>query len=347
MATQAARTRSRERLEALAVSRVGGEELQREVVQELRRVIGFDRWCWPMADPTSVLPGPGLAEHNYGPQLPRALECEYAGGEFATKEQSARGSSPALSLSRSTGADLVRSSRWDQVLRGAGIGDLALLACRDRFGCWAWLELYRDSQDRPFSGLDLALLNQLGPVLARALRTQATAGTVNATGSPDSAGVLLLDDHSRPVGQTASATAWFSLLPAALFQSWGMFPPAVYAAAVLARSGRETEAHLLSRSATGGWVRLEASGLEDAGEGAVAVTIRTATQQEIFDLAARAHGLTVRERQVTAAVVRGQDTDDIARTLVMSPWTVQDHLKSVFAKVGVHRRGEIRARFGG
>ena len=110
-------------------------------------MIGFDRWCWPSADPDTLVPSSGVAEHDYGPAVARSLELEYSGGDFAAMGALARRANPVGSLSAETGGDLARSPRWDEVLRPVGIGDEAVLACRDALGCWGWIKAYRDNDD--------------------------------------------------------------------------------------------------------------------------------------------------------------------------------------------------------
>jgi HD-GYP domain-containing protein (c-di-GMP phosphodiesterase class II) len=50
-------------------------------------------------------------------------------------------------------------------------------------------------------------------------------------------------------------------------------------------------------------------------------------------------GLTAREVEVLRAIARGQATKEIARTLAISPKTVDNHTQSIFAKIGVKTRG--------
>jgi len=75
-----------------------------------------------------------------------------------------------------------------------------------------------------------------------------------------------------------------------------------------------------------------------------AVIIEAARPHELAPLIADAYSLTERERAITQLVVHGLGTQAIARRLHISPWTVQDHLKSIFEKVDVSTRGELVAR---
>lgn len=62
---------------------------------------------------------------------------------------------PVDSLYRATGGDLSRSLLHREVLGPNGIGDVASIVFRDRFGCWGFLDLWRSGDDPPFADTEL------------------------------------------------------------------------------------------------------------------------------------------------------------------------------------------------
>src|SRR6266576_1749588 len=225
MAGERDRSRTRELLERLSESDLDCDSLRLETIAELQRTVGFDRWCWPLADPETLLPLSGLAEHDFGPAVPRSLELEYSGSDYAAKNFLARRPDAAGSLNAETSGDLARSPRWDEVMRPTGIGDIAAVACRDGLGCWGWIEAYRDSVDRPFEEHDLELLAAIGPCLGSALRRSVMTAATGTIAPPSDPGMLVLDHSLRLASWTASARAWIDALPSAwLFAAWGMLP---------------------------------------------------------------------------------------------------------------------------
>lgn len=60
----------------------------------------------------------------------------------------------------------------------------------------------------------------------------------------------------------------------------------------------------------------------------------------------RVYALSRRESELVTLVLAGLDTRAITRRLFISRYTVQDHLKAVFAKIGVHSRRELVTKLG-
>jgi DNA-binding CsgD family transcriptional regulator len=52
----------------------------------------------------------------------------------------------------------------------------------------------------------------------------------------------------------------------------------------------------------------------------------------------------VSERELVTLIAQGKDTSEIAKQMLISRYTVQDHLKSIFDKLGVHSRLELLTR---
>ena len=96
------------------------------------------------------------------------------------------------------------------------------------------------------------------------------------------------------------------------------------------------------KTRAGRWAVLHASWLA-TDQTTIAVIIEQAAPTEVAPLLMAAHGLTKQERALTGLVCQGLSTREIATRLHLTQNTVQDHLKSVFNKTGVHSRRELVA----
>lgn len=343
MATERQHRRGIERIQRLSASTLDSDSLRREVVRELKRTIGFDQWCWPLADPESLLPPDALFEHDYGAGLPRYLQLEYSDDHHAAKHVLANTCDPVTSLFRATGGDLARSQRWDEVLGPSGIGDMAVVACRDHLGTWGWIEAYRDRGEHPFDANELGVLRRVSQTLGGSLRARAMQ-PVKIVSERRPPGVIVLDSNLQAISWTAAAKAWIHAMPGGdVYQTMGMLPAPIYPAAGAVKSRPSVPARVLSQAGDGQWMVLEVASLEGAHDSGLVVTMRAATADETFGLLCRAYGLSRRERELVALVVAGRHTKDISRLLGISHYTVQEHVTSVFRKTRVRSRRQLMA----
>ena len=86
------------------------------------------------------------------------------------------------------------------------------------------------------------------------------------------------------------------------------------------------------------------SELEGVSERIIVGVLVDAAATDVLPLISALYGLTRRERQLATLLLDGDETGGIARRMRISPHTVQQHLKSIFAKVGVRSRLEFVGR---
>lgn len=97
----------------------------------------------------------------------------------------------------------------------------------------------------------------------------------------------------------------------------------------------------------GTWLTLRAArigGASPAGDQDIAVTIEPTSPAGRMSLFVRACGLSAREAELLTYLSSGADTRHVAQRMFLSENTVQDHLKSIFAKTGARSRRALLAR---
>lgn len=329
----------------MAGSQLASRELREEAVAELQNTIGIDLWCWSLADPASLLGWSGVSSPaSADPRtelLPWHLVLEQH-DHAVTRHAVARARAPVATLAHVTSSELARNARWASCLQPRGMGDLLVWACRDTHGCWGWLEALRAEDRAPFSDQDTTLLATMSETFGRALRYRA-APSPSAGGAPRPPGVLVLDADLRLASWTPSTHEWLADLPGGATTESSLLPSVIYAVAGRATAPADVDlaAHALLPTVTGSWAVVEGAPLHGAAPDRVAVTIRAAEPTEVALRLARIYQLTARERELATLAAGGLTTREIANRLSLSPYTVKDHFKAIFAKTGVHSRREL------
>jgi DNA-binding CsgD family transcriptional regulator len=348
MGTDRARERCRERVTRLTDSSASADELRFEAIAELQRAIGFEYWCWPLADPETLIVA-GALDHNPPgllAALSRKLAIEESGEDINTKRIAARGARAAVARGAVTGGDLPRSAVWDRCLRPHGVGDDIAAACRDAHGCWGWVIAQGGSDDRPFSDQDAKLLDEVSGTLASLSRSAFVAAPkYAATSDPSPPGVVILDQQLNQMSWTPSARAWLDQMAPNVPASMKMIASRLIANPHDQR--RRASAHARIRTTGGVWAMFDAAFLEGHDDCQIAITIRAASADEVLELLCHAHDLTRRETELVRQLVNGLNTQQIAERLYITPYTVKDHLKAIFKKVGVSTRGELVSQLTG
>jgi DNA-binding CsgD family transcriptional regulator len=219
-------------------------------------------------------------------------------------------------------------------------------------GTWGNLTLFRERGSPFYSSSEVRLVASLTDLLSDGLRRSLLLD--EACAEVDDAGMLVLDPADNVDLANPAADGWLDELGVGT-RAGTALPLVIRAVARQARAiaGREEgqaggaiprPARARVRTVAGRWVVVRASLMGEGSTAPVAVLLEAARPAEMAPLLADVYGLTPQERRVTELVARGLPTRQIANRLRMSSYTVQDHLKSIFAKTGAGTRGDLVAR---
>jgi len=347
--TAYARERVPDRIAELAGRGLGLVTFWREATGVLRSAVPFyETPCWYTLDPASLLVTSHFHE-GLDELPPEWLAHEYYEDDVNRLADVARSERGVSTLYEATGGNPTSSPRWHFNMTMGGDQEL-IAGLRTATGeAWGALGLYREPGAPLFDREDLELVCSLAPSLAEGARRALLVGEATDPEGPESPGLVVLTDTWEVESVTAGVEGWLSELPDGDWDA-GRLPAAVYAVAGQAlrtaeapnAPGEVAVARVLSRSGT--WVVLHGAALLTDGARRVAVIVEPAHPARISPLLMSAYGLTQREQEVTRRVLQGESTTQIAERLVVSPHTVQQHLKRVFEKTGVRSRRDLVAK---
>lgn len=325
-----------------------------EVDASIDRVLKASALCASTVDPTTNLL---TSTYKFGDLKGRDegdlhwSMIEYGGEESTAFIDLHTAGTTAIGMHIETGGDLARSMRLRECIAPyLGYGDELRVVASAEGRVWGSCSFFRSPDDRAFDAVDVEFAASLAPFLARGFRSglMTSAAGYNSGATAVGPAVIIVDADNQLVQVSPGAEQRLAEIMVNEHSAG-----AIGTIAALVASARRYRSGLVDvvprgrvRLRSGGWVVFQASPLasREGATGDVVITIEDARPPEIVPLVVEAFGLTGRERDVTQFVLQGAETKDIATALNVSPYTVQDHLKAIFDKAGVHSRRELIAK---
>lgn len=320
----------------------------------LRGLVPFHAAAWLATDPGTGLPtSPVRIDDLEG--ITQAMCATHWEHELLVEDVNlfrhlARSDIPAGALSH-TVADPRQSPRYRRFLRPLGFNDELRTVLRVGDAPWGSITMWR--RDGAFTPRETALLAELSAPVGEALRRHARPSIVHAEPRDhDRPGLLLFDPNGHLTSVNDDASRWLAELPPepGIGTDHGLLPVwlliTAYRAGAIRHGAGDGTARTRVRTRQGRWLICHASCLRhhDGSPGPVALVIEPAQPADIAPIVVEAYGLTDREQQIVRLIARGAATTDISEELHLSPHTVRDHVKAIFAKAEVSSRGELTAK---
>jgi DNA-binding CsgD family transcriptional regulator len=332
----------RTRIAAVSAPCQGAGELAREICDALGAQIPFDFGCFALTDPDTGL-ATQVVKTGPVPVGDDVFACyEFAPTDINQFRAIAKRRVPVGILRHDTRGRPELCARYREFLAPFfGFHDELRIVFRFQGQTWGLLGLYRAEPGPAFTPAEASLLAAAAGTVTTGIRRVLFAAAGSHAGRPAGPAVIVVDQDNRVKSSSPAGQHGLAELGGL---KHGALPLNLLAAVCSARGGA---AGVLARIRTdAGWLAVRGAVLSGDGSDDVVITLDPAGPQDITPLALAAFGLTSREQEVARLVMRGEGTAAIAGRLHLSPLTVQDHLKSVFAKAGVTSRRELVATVG-
>jgi DNA-binding CsgD family transcriptional regulator len=334
------------------------KEFFAELAPRLRNVIDNDASCWHTLDPhtrlmTSDSPDELIERGVFAPDEAQAagellVRSEYIVEDVNTFAGLAARRVPVGILDHATRGAPENSTRYRDLLLPADIPHELRAAFVIRGRVWGAVHIARRAASGPFQQRDVDALADVAGAIARGIRASLRFDAARRATGVEAPGLVVLG----PLDEIELITPPARELLASMRPDRPEYSDDAVATPVLALAsfvrgmpdGGHGGSNVVTVPGSDGWITLHASLPGLPGDGRVAIVLERAAGARSATVRLEAFGATAREREVATLLARGLSRAEIAEALVLSPHTVEDHVKSLYDKVGVTSRQELVAR---
>lgn len=351
-----------QKLEELAQCSHSSYSYIHSLLEELKRIIPFAGACCTNIDPYRLLSTGAVVEHNIESIHHQLLAYEYGYEDINQYNELVHSDCPVMTLNYITDSQPEQSSRYRDILEPAGLGDELRAALLYKGKCWGYLTLFRKKDQLLFSEQECQALIEIAPVIAQHLRQFSLIIPFANEIKLRAPGIMMFSEQLELLSSNSDTQHWLDLLRQHEGITESVLPRPIVAVASMALAdyahAEPSLQHHRDHSSVDrspiqvcvpvrqhDYVHITAYGLYGKTTGIqLMIAIQSASPLDIVPWMMEAYDLSVREQQIVDQVIEGLSTRKIAAILHISPYTVQDHLKSIFSKTKTTSRRELIAR---
>ncbi|WP_078060130.1 helix-turn-helix transcriptional regulator [Gracilibacillus timonensis] len=314
-----------------------------QMILLLQKQISFDAYCCTVVNPTTLTTVGAITECSLESIHQDILAAEYDKEDVHLYQDLVESNVKSARLSDTFGKQ--KSRRFTDILSPRQISDELRVTLMDKGKCFGFLTLFKKEEKSYFTDQEVLLLEGLSLIMGKALRDYFYIELEkHSKSSYMGSGVIILDQYLTLQSTNEAGKQYITLLQE-FERSKNLHRLPKSLQAICAKLSAQDEksfsvfiplADKIVLVASASFLRSGAS-----HKTMIAITIDKASPKEMFGHLMETYALTAREKQVVTSCIQGASTKEIANQFKISYYTVQDHLKGIFYKVGVQTRNEL------
>ncbi len=312
---------------------LGGNVLRKRIRDFLYATCSFDAACIRTVDPNNLLTTGAYTDETVEAIHQQLFENEYLEEDIHSHQELVSGFLPVQLLHDKP------SRRLDEILLPAGFRDEMRIAFVINQTCYGFASLFRENLF--FTNAEVQKVTKHVKSIAQLMRSHMEK-TPQLSVDESIKPMLILSEKLDILFQNSEGEQWLQELCMEEAIATDRLPRSIRAVAYQMLSEQTTHHRTIMKTQAGQIYAMEGSLLTGSDEANVLMVMRIPIPEEArFSHLVTCYRLTSKESQVLKHVWKGHSTKEIAQYLSISPYTVQDHLKSIFSKTNTNSRSKL------
>ncbi|WP_058308966.1 helix-turn-helix transcriptional regulator [Gracilibacillus massiliensis] len=311
--------------------------VRERVRQKLYALCSFDACCIRTVDPNNLLTTGALTDSDIEEIHPQLFVNEYLEGDIHSQEEMVVSGIPVKVLSSSI--YVKKSKRLRMILQPAGFKDEMRIAFVTGDTCLGFASLYR--RHLAFHLDEVKKIQKNIKNIVNILNEHLLTATHKAAPLAIQP-MLIMSETFTIMYQNDEARKWIHQLCEEESINNNQLPRSIRSISYRLLKEHQQYTKIMMRDSIGFLYALEASRLTDYdGKTVIVIKKSPMSHEDWFLYLTKCYKWTAKESEIIRYLIKGDTTKEIAKQLSISPYTVQDHLKSIFFKTDINTRSKL------